>query len=278
MFLVTRKLVVDSLNCGWRINEEQYLDGFFGMITEGKQRIGKSSYNCQSLAEAHGKWEYMEDEDKVTHAKCTKPNYEEVKNWVVFPPKDFISLVLRIPIGEKEKAVYWSDSGFWLFALDWYQPFVKAVAKYIQLCGRQFAAVLLSTPNKKLISGKVLESIPEIFVCRVIKGGHDTQRFRPRIAKVYERWDYPDGKRGGVRTRWKDNFNAILPDDFFEWYKPQSDHYLQIGKDILRKEIEAMQKKLGKKEKEDMMEGVHKVVGEPERLKEIEEVLRIYET
>lgn len=271
------KVVVrDSIKLAWRINHEHYLDGFFGMIVEGKQRIGKSSFCCQSLAEAFGEWEYEEEGDTM-YAHCKKPNYEEVKKWVVFPPKQFLDKILSIDIGDKEKAIYWSDAGFWLFVLDWYQPFVKSVAKYIQLSGRQFAAVFFSTPNKKLLSSKVIESIPEIYVCRIIKESRDTPRFRPRIAKIYERWDYPDGKKGGVRTRWHDKFNAIMPDHFFSWYKPISDHYLEIGRDILEAEVAAMRKKTKTQDElEEQLDKVAKVVGEPNRLKEVSEVLEQY--
>lgn len=273
---MVKVVVRDSLKLAWKINHEYVFDGFFGMIVEGKQRIGKSSYACQSLASAFGEWSYTEEADGVVYATCTKPNYEEVKRWVVFPPKQFLQKVMEVPIGRKEKALYWSDAGFWLFVLDWYAPFVKAVAKYLQLSGRQFGVILLSSPNKKLISSKVMESIPEMYVCRVIKLGSDSTRFRPRLAKVYQRWDYPDGKKGGVKTRWRDKFNALMPDTFFGWYKPISDHYLDIGKRMLQREIAAMQKK-SNKTKEEHMEVVHEVVGDPEVLSEVHEVLNMYE-
>lgn len=246
------------------------------MVAEGPQRIGKSSYCCQSLAEAHGEWERW-DEGDVYHGRCVEPDYDAIKKWIVFPPKEFIDLVLDIPIGVKHMALYWSDAGFWLFVLDWYEAFVKAVAKYVQLSGRQFAAIFFSSPSKKLISGKVLESMPGILVCRIIKEGADTLTHKPRIAKVYKRWDYPDGKKGGVRTQWRDHYNAILPNNFWRWYKPKSDMYMELGKKILRDEYAALQKKLSKREKEDHMEDVHKIVGPPERLKEISEVLAHFE-
>jgi len=44
---------------GQKINAEHKTDGFFGLVVQGKQRIGKSSYTQQSLAEACGKWEKM---------------------------------------------------------------------------------------------------------------------------------------------------------------------------------------------------------------------------
>jgi len=42
-----------------KINAECMSDGFFGQVVQGKQRIGKSSYTQQSLAEAFGDWDKM---------------------------------------------------------------------------------------------------------------------------------------------------------------------------------------------------------------------------
>jgi len=177
-------------------------------------------------------------------------------------------------VSEKHRALLWDDAGFWLFSLDWYEPFVKTVSKYIQLAGRQFGVILLTSPSKGMISNKVLEALPERYVCKIVKEGKDRDTYRPRLAKVYQRWDYPDGRKGGVRTRWKDHFNAILPDDYFAWYKPKSDRYLDEGLQLLRREAKHLRKKMDKHEKEELMEDVHKVVGPPERLKEVEELIK----
>lgn len=262
----------ECLELAWKINDAYLFDGFFGIAVEGKQRIGKSSYVSQCLAEACGKWDHsfkLEDGRKVS--KCVTPNYEEVKRWIVFPPKEFLDLVLRVE--KKERAVIWDDAGFWLFALDWYQPFVKSVSRYVQLAGRQFGVLILTTPNKRLISGKVLEALPDMYVCKIVKRGSDDVLYRPRLAKVYERWDYPDGKKGGVKTRFKDEFNAILPDHYWSWYQPKSEHYMDIGLQLLKREVQKITKKTDKREEERHMEKVHEVVGDPERLKEVNEVI-----
>lgn len=261
--------VKPSLKLALRINDEYWLDGFMGIIVEGKQRIGKSSYVSQSLAEAFGKWEWQKDVYVFV-----EPDYEAIKPWICYPPEEFLDLVLKVGISEKQRGVHWDDAGFWLFILDWYDPFVKTVAKYFQLAGRQFGTVILSSPSQNLISSKVLEALPELYVCKIIKEGKDTARRRPRLAKVYQRWSYPDGRKGGVKTRWKDHFDAMLPDDFFRWYKPRSDHYMKAGLELLEKEITMLKKKLSKKETEEFMEDVHKVTGSPERLKEVGEVIK----
>jgi len=267
------KVVRKYNKLAWRINDEYLFDGFAGIVVEGRQRVGKSSYVSQALASAFGEWEYKPE------IRCVQPNFEAVKPWMVFPPKEFLELVLNQT--KKEKAVIWDDAGFWLFALDWYEPFVKSVSRYIQLAGRQFAFLILTTPNKNLISSKVLAALPSMYVCKVVRNrayGRDSYKFRPRIAKVYEKWDYPDGKKGGVKTRWKDNFNCILDDSFYEWYKPKSEHYMDIGLEILRREVNKITKKMDRKDEEEKMEKVFQVTGNPEKLNELDEVIKNLET
>jgi hypothetical protein len=255
-----------------KIRHEHHTDGFFGLVIQGKQRIGKSSYSQQALAESHGKWELQYAKSlKREVPVCVESNYEAVKDWVVFKPQEFLDLVLVVE--EKEQAIVWDDAGYWLFALDWYEDFVKSVSKFMQLAGTIFAGIILTTPNMALISSKVMASLPNYYTCTVTKHGKDTFFNRPRLAKVYESWNYPDGKKGGVWTRWKDNFNAMLPDDYFQWYKPVRDEYLLMAKKLLSKEVRSLKKKDTKSEEAEYMETVHTATGGSEKLKEVNEVL-----
>lgn len=170
------------------IHETRY-DGFFSMVVDGVQRTGKTSYVSKGLAYANGKWELR----PVPH--CVEPDFESVKPWIIFKPKEFLDLVLEVD--EKERCLIWDDAGYWLFSLDWYDPFVKAVSKWIQIAGTQFACIILTTPQKSLISSKVLTALVNHYTCRITKAGSDTDRRRMRIAKAYQTWDYPDGRRGG---------------------------------------------------------------------------------
>lgn len=259
----------------WGINHAYYFDGFFSMVIEGVQRVGKTSYASKAFAQAFGEWE------QKPSPHCVKADFEAVKDWMTFMPREYLDVIMDV--FEKERGVILDDAGLWLYALDWYQPFVKAVNKWMQVCGTRFGSVFLTTPNKNLISSKVLDALPEIKVCRVIKSGSDTYYKRPRLAKVYERWDFPDGKKGGVKTKWSDKFNAILPNDFYWWYKPRRDKYVDIALKMLRSEVFRLDKKLGESdieklaEAEGIMEDVHKVVGDESKLREVNEVLRMLE-
>lgn len=275
---------VDYLKTAAAINKCYYFDKFLGMTVEGVQRVGKTSYTCKCLAQANGDWEWDKDAVGSKRLVCVKSNFEAVKRWVVFLPKEFLNLVFNYG-EEKQRAVIWDDAGFWLFALDWYEPFVKAVSRYSQLCGTQFAALIMTTPDKRLISTKVLDALPKMKVCEIVEHGRETYYYRPRIARVYEKWTWADGKRGGVKKKWEDHFNAFLPDDFYDWYFPKRKGYLEEGKKILKREIGRLDKKsnegmagMDRKEQEELMETVHKVVGGEERLREVNEVLKLIES
>lgn len=280
-WVVKLKRVVKSLQLSYEMKDELRHDGFFGLLVEGRQRIGKSSYCCQAKAETLGKWEYTRS-NGVELVEAVKPNYEAVKNYIVFPPEEFLDAILKIGLSDKISSLLWDDAGFWLFALDWYDPFVKIVSRYIQLAGRQMACLMLTSPSQKLISGKVLEALPEMYVGKIIKTSGDTQTYRPRRAKVYQRWTYPDGKRGGVHTRWEDDYNVMLPQDFFDWYKPKSDHYLDEALLLMKAEVAVLKNKLKKRQgllkEPDVMEKVYGVTGTPSRMKEVDEVLKNIES
>lgn len=256
------------LKTAWLVRGAYRMDGFLGMICEGRQRIGKSSLCSRILASAYGKWEI--EKGKVVNVE---KNWEEPKKWIVFPPEEFLNRVLEVGVGQKQMALLWDDAGFWLFALDWYEPFVKVVSKYIQLAGRQFAGLFLTTPRQTLISSKVLQAMPEVYVCRVIKTGRDSYYKRPRLAKIYQRWDYPDGKRGGVRKRWKEMYNAMLPDPYYEWYKPKSEHYLDEAVSLLKREVELMKQKKQFAKDKILLEKVAKAVGGEDKMDEVSEVI-----
>ena len=255
----------------WEINRAYYFDGFFPMIIEGVQRVGKSSYASKVFGQAFGEWE------RDPYPRCVKSNMEAVKPWMTFMPKEYLDLILDVY--EKERGIILDDAGLWLYALDWYKPFVKSVNKWMQVCGTRFGTVMLTTPNKSLISSKIIDALPDAKICRIVKRSSDTPRSRPRLAKVYEKWDYPDGKKGGVKTRWTDKYDAMLPNWFYAWYKPRREKYVDIALQLLKADIMKLDRRLSDREyeraaeKAGIMETVHEAVGGEENLKEFNELI-----
>jgi len=262
----------------WKINDAYYLDRFLPILIEGQQRIGKSAYASKTLAHAYGQWEYK------PFIHCVKPNFQSVKPYMTFMPREYLdAITVAADTMDKKRGLIQDDAGFWYFALDWYDPFIKASNRFLQIVGTLFGCVMLTTPSQRLISGKILDALPQCKICRIIPYGKDTYSSKPRIARVYESWNYPDGKKGGVKTQWEDKYNAMLPDEFYNWYKPKRDGYIQIGLRILQSEIFKIDKRLSLKEKEailekeGLMEEVHKVVGGESKIKEAQEVIKMFQ-
>ncbi|MCJ7631358.1 hypothetical protein MUP77_02995 [Candidatus Bathyarchaeota archaeon] len=252
-----------------KMTEVHRLDEFMPLIIEGRQRLGKSAYSIKSAAQALGEWGW--DDMKPV---CEAEDYEAVKQWLVFQPREFMELVLHLK--EKTMIVIWDDAGYWLFSLDWYTEFVKTVSKYLQLAGTQIATIILTTPSRGLLSTKVMQSIPDCYIGIVSKhpDRHSwSPSFKPRICRVFESWNYPDGKKGGVHKRWSDSYDAMLPNDIYAWYAPRREKYLDIAMSLLEKQTKKLSKQLDAPEEEELKEEAYKAVGDPDLLKQVNEVL-----
>lgn len=270
-----------SLFTSWYVRSAAMFDDFFAAIITGTQRVGKTSYACQVGAEVFGEWraytQRIVDKQRglveaIPYYGCVKPNYEMLKKYIVFLPRDFLKTVSSIPVGKKEPLLIWDDAGFWLYALDWYEPFVKTVNKYIQLVGRRFACLIFTTPSDYLMSSKVLEALPDMLVIKIRKVGFDNPYRKIRQAVAYQRWNYADGKKGGVYKMYVDEYNAMLPNDFYEWYKPMSESYLEQANILLKREVSRLDRRFGKAEKEQIQEVAYRFAGTPEEHKELLEI------
>jgi len=232
-----------------------------GIAYGGFMGTGKSAFCIKTEAEVLGSHPGFED---------NKPSFENVKSFIDFPPKEFVDRLLKMK--RREKMTIWDDMGLWLFALDWYDPFVKAVCKYLNVARTDWAFIFGNTPSPKMVA-KRIQSFPEIIRVKITKEGSNIKNpSKPRIATAYQVWMTPDMKKTGVRKMFTDRYSAIMPNDFFEWYKPQRDHFATLAKQLMFKAL----MKLEKKDREDVVEnnGFKEAIPEPERVKELTEVIQ----
>jgi len=231
-----------------------------GIAYGGFLGTGKSAYCIKVEAEVYGSHPGHED---------NKPNYEMVKKFLDFPPKAFVERLLKMK--HREKMDVWDDMGLWLFVLDWFDPFVKATCKYLNVARTDWAFIFGNTPTPKMVA-KRIQNFPEVLRVKISKRGSNIKNpKKPRFATAYQVWGSPDMKKTGVRKVFVDEYNAMMPNDFFAWYKPLRDHYAKIAKQLMYKELV----KLEKKDREDVVEnpGFKEVIPEPERIRELEEVI-----
>lgn len=217
-----------------------YRDEFEAVIVYGPLGYGKSSFATQVLAELYG------DNDSDPKDPNSKHwNWEGIKRKVLFHPKDFINYLLNME--SREKAIIWDDAGLWLYALDWFSPFIKAVGKYLNVARTHLGAIIFTTPLPTYIMKRVRD-FPQVKTIKIMKQQSDvfrptTQKWvKPRIAKCYSMWISPDMQKSGVKEIFADFFNAMLPDDYFSWYKPYRDAYAHEAVMMMRKEMRSLLK------------------------------------
>jgi len=223
------------------IEEAYRSDEFTVFIIYGPLGYGKSSYACQVLAELYG------DQD-ASPLDPAHWNWEAAKRHIFFHPRGFLEYVSRLD--RREKAIVWDDAGVWLYALDWNDPFIKAVGRYLQTARTDFGGMVFTAPNPLSVIRKLRE-IPAAITVKIIKEQSDYEReapggrievVKPRIARMFRTWMTPDTKRWGVVEFARDQFNAILPDHFYEWYKPYRDSYKRMAVKLMMRHITSLLK------------------------------------
>jgi len=218
------------------IDHAYYHDEFELIIVYAPLGYGKTTYAVKTLAQLY------------------KDNWEEVKRKLVFHPKDFVQLCFKMSeTGKREKAAIWDDAGLWLFALDQFDPFVKAVIKYLNVARSNWGALIFTTPTPAWIINKI-RRFPQNYTIKIIKATSDLHRIqRPRVATAYRSWVAPDFKHTGVRTQFKDSFDATMPKDFYNWYKPLRESYAKMAVNLMQKNLESVLKNIGDQTARDVI-------------------------
>ena len=190
------------------IDYNYYLNEMSPLIVYGKLGIGKSSYAMQVSACAYGTYD--------------NPDWEKMKEYIVFKPEDFVQRCMdMLDEDQREKVLIWDDAGLWLYAMDYNDPFVIAVTKYLNVARTNWAAIIFTTPTPTMVIKK-LRSLPDCLTIKITKITDDRVRIqRLRKARVYEHRMLPDMIKSRTKDKWDDvGWDAMLPDDVYKWYDP----------------------------------------------------------
>ena len=220
--------------------------------------IGKSSYAAKCMAEIKGRPTPMFH--GTGDMKEWDADFEKVKPRILFYPKDVVKLCkFMTDHNKREEGFIWDDAGLWLNTMEWRDPFVIAFTKYLNIARTNWAGIILTTPVPEWVLTKVRSTEGLIFLKVSLPPGEEDYRAGTKVreARAYRRWVAPDRKKTGVRIIFKDVFDAMMPNEFYDWYKPIRDKY---ATEAVTQMFSALQKRkdLGWKvdEDESVMEGV----------------------
>lgn len=206
--LVTTRMIKQAFNT----------DQFFLFIIYGPLRYGKSSYASQVLAELFGTWDP-----------------EVLKNYIGCEPREVLNRWMTQR--KKELAYCWDDAGLWLHALEWNSPFVRAVGKYLNVAGTDWGGLILTAPLPTWVAKKI-RGIPQAITIKIMKcSGHQPTR---RIARAYRHWTHPDMKKTGVKKIYEDEFDVMLPQNYYDWYRPYRSQFARTAKQLMYDELKTV--------------------------------------
>lgn len=150
---------------------------------------------------------------------------DEWKKYLVFKPEQFLALVDELMSTDpprKVPMIVWDDAGLWLYAMEFSDPRVVSVVKFLNVMRTVVAGLVLTTPTDEMIVRKIptLPGTRKATVTEEQRSGTSYMR-RFSVAKTIKtKW----GKKF-VKDYLEDYFNVMLPTDVYNYYKPLRDSY-----------------------------------------------------
>jgi hypothetical protein len=216
------------------------------MTVYGALGYGKSTYALKVVVDVLLHW----FRNTIKGLEVDNPDrrdnaWELVKQLIVFHPKQFFEKLKAIrKIGVRIPALLWDDAGLWLYALEWNDPFIIRVGKYMNVARTWLASLLMTTPSPDYIFKKI-RKFPQSFNLSIIKttGNKRGMNAFRRQAKAYLQY-YHIIK--GYRIKgvvYRDNFTCLMPDKFYAWYKPLRDSYEELAFNLMMEEWDKIEDK-----------------------------------
>lgn len=207
-----------------RICSAYLKDDFMLVIIYGELRMGKSAFALKVLGQVY---DYLKDRplsvDLVDQYLGWHPT-EVIDDW--------FNIDKRIPM------YIWDDAGYWLFSLQWHDPLLIAVQRYMNVIGTDMNCLVLTTPDPTWILSKIV-GMPGAIRVKIYKsrGGiaDDFTTLYARHARGYKPYRSPDLKKTGVNRILDDDFSCYIPDDVYAFYFPSREHYAKMAKLEIRR-------------------------------------------
>lgn len=201
-------------------------DDFTLWIVEGNLRIGKSAYSIKNgLSILDYYWG-----DPAT--------WKSIQPFIGWHPSEVVEKWLNVE--ERQPFFIWDDAGMWLFSLDWHNPVMVAIQKYMNVIATDYSNLILTTPNAKWILSKIA-AMPGNMRVKIVRrdaSKRDSEYYKyARLATGYAPWVSPDKKSHGVYKRFYDTFSCKLPQKLYEVYQPIREEYARLAKEEIKMQL-----------------------------------------
>ena len=198
-------------------------DDFLLIIIYGNLRMGKSAYAMKVLGQVYDYlWGSPLSVDLIDRYLGWDP-HEVIDDWS--------AIERRIPM------YIWDDAGFWLFSMNWNDPLLVAIQKYMNVIGTDMNCLVLTTPDPTWILSKMV-NMPGTIRVKIIKRdggiGDSKSQLYSRQARGYKPYRSPDLKKTGVNKILTDDFSCYIPDHIYDFYQPKREHYAKMAKRQIR--------------------------------------------
>ena len=210
-------------------------DEFKPFLIQGAHGWGKSSYANSIMAEAYSRY------------NNGVPDWKIVEKRIGYTPDEVLNALDSIPENERWLVFHWDDAGTWLHSLDFQDPFVKQVGKYMQVARTDLACMIFSTISVGDVSSKI-RGIRDAIIIDITKDGCDQKSSynslkNRRTARAYiERKTWKN--RSWKDYQWEEHFDSHVPDKFYYGYSSY-DGYKKIRSKYARLEKQKAREKLG---------------------------------
>jgi hypothetical protein len=206
-------------------------DEFKPIIIQGDHGYGKSSYANWLIASVYGengkpKWYTSKSKKKINPIFETHVGFHPkhvLDQWTAKNGRDYV--------------YHWDDAGLWLHSLDFQDPFVKEVGKYMQVVRTDWACVIFTAISMEDISSKI-RGLRNAIIIDITKEGTSHTHPNHRTATAYilrKTWKGKPWKD----YLWKDVYNSHVPNKFYnEWYKPLRNKYSELAKERMQKKLQ----------------------------------------
>lgn len=213
-----------------------YNDEFKIFIIQGDHGYGKTTYANRIIAEVYSNPEF----GWGGNGKTSNWNRELFKHHLGFHPAYVLDIWMK---KRKRDLVYhWDDTGLWLHSLDWQDPFVKEIGKYMQTARTDWACIIFSCIDRADITSKI-RGLRHAITIDITKEGSNKRQPDRRTATAVTYWKNRRGKTG-YNFEWEEMFDSHVPGDpddpstFYGWYNPLRVQYSDMAKRLAKEKLE----------------------------------------